>query len=115
MSVLSTPHPQTIREVVLGDKDLGIEELVAVARHSAKVSFSDAFKARVRKSRRLCIHIGIAITGAIVQLEAHGIARSVEAGGEQSVEIVFHAGRDSNCVLCRAAAKQRLPITPGPV
>ncbi|MBD9626955.1 aromatic amino acid lyase [Ensifer sp. ENS06] len=53
MSVLSKPHPQTIKDVVLGDRDPTIEEIVAVARYSAKVSFSEAYKARVRKSRGL--------------------------------------------------------------
>ena len=53
MSVLSTPHPQTIREVILSDNDPTIEEFIAVARYSAKVSFSDTYKSRVQKSRRL--------------------------------------------------------------
>ncbi|EJZ18056.1 aromatic amino acid ammonia-lyase [Rhizobium sp. Pop5] len=53
MSILSNRHPRTIREVVLGDKDPAIEEFIAVARYSAKVSFSSAYEERVRKSRRL--------------------------------------------------------------
>jgi len=46
-------HPQQITQVVLGDREPSIEEFVAVARYSAKVSFSETYKNRVKKSRGL--------------------------------------------------------------
>jgi histidine ammonia-lyase len=46
-------HPQQITQVVLGDREPSIEEFVAVARYSARVSFSEAYKNRVKKSRGL--------------------------------------------------------------
>ena len=46
-------HPQQITQVVLGDKEPSIEEFVAVARYAAKVSFSEAYQQRVKKSRGL--------------------------------------------------------------
>jgi len=48
-----TAHPQQITQVVLGDREPSIEEFVAVARYSAKVSFSETYKHRVNKSRGL--------------------------------------------------------------
>ncbi|MFJ2367627.1 histidine ammonia-lyase [Pseudomonas sp. NPDC087697] len=46
-------HPQQITQVVLGDREPSIEEFVAVARYSARVSFSETYKNRVKKSRGL--------------------------------------------------------------
>jgi histidine ammonia-lyase len=46
-------HPQQITQVVLGDREPSIEEFVAVARYSAKVSFSETYRNRVKKSRGL--------------------------------------------------------------
>ena len=46
-------HPQQITQVVLGDREPSIEEFVAVSRYSAKVSFSETYKNRVKKSRGL--------------------------------------------------------------
>ncbi|NWB99133.1 histidine ammonia-lyase [Pseudomonas gingeri] len=46
-------HPQQITQVVLGDREPSIEEFVAVARYSAKVSFAESYKNRVKKSRGL--------------------------------------------------------------
>ncbi|MHC8380757.1 HAL/PAL/TAL family ammonia-lyase [Pseudomonas sp. LB3P14] len=46
-------QPQQITQVVLGDREPSIEEFVAVARYSAKVSFSETYKNRVKKSRGL--------------------------------------------------------------
>ncbi|MFW0758688.1 HAL/PAL/TAL family ammonia-lyase [Pseudomonas sp. H11T01] len=46
-------HPQQITQVILGDREPSIEEFVAVARYSAKVSFSETYKNRVKKSRGL--------------------------------------------------------------
>ena len=46
-------HPQQITQVVLGDKEPSIEEFVAVSRYSARVSFSETYKNRVKKSRGL--------------------------------------------------------------
>ena len=46
-------HPQQITQVVLGDREPSIEEFVAVARYAAKVSFSEAYQQRVKKSRGL--------------------------------------------------------------
>jgi len=48
-----TAHPQQITQVVLGDREPSIEEFVAVARYSAKVSFSETYKNRVNRSRGL--------------------------------------------------------------
>jgi len=48
-----TTHPQQITQVVLGDREPSIEEFVAVARYSAKVSFSETYKNRVNRSRGL--------------------------------------------------------------
>ena len=53
MTILSAPHPKTIHDVVLGDREPTIEEFVAVARYSARVSFSKAYEERVKRSRRL--------------------------------------------------------------
>jgi histidine ammonia-lyase len=53
MFILSKPHPISIPSVTLGDRDPTIEEFVAVARFGATVSFSDAYKNRVQKSRKL--------------------------------------------------------------
>ena len=46
-------HPQQITQVVLGDREPSIEKFVAVARYAAKVSFSEAYQQRVKKSRGL--------------------------------------------------------------
>jgi len=46
-------HPQDIRSVVLDDAKPSIEAFIAVARYGAQVSFSDAYRARVGRSRRL--------------------------------------------------------------
>ncbi|MGG1678218.1 histidine ammonia-lyase [Neobacillus sp. NRS-1170] len=46
-------HPRDIKEVILGDHWLSIEEVVAVARYSAKVSFTAAYRSRVKASRGL--------------------------------------------------------------
>ncbi|MCU1750632.1 histidine ammonia-lyase [Pseudomonas sp. 6D_7.1_Bac1] len=46
-------HPQQITQVVLGDREPSIEEFVAVSRYSARVSFSETYKNRVKKSRGL--------------------------------------------------------------
>ncbi len=51
MATLVRRHPREISEVVLGDHNVTIEELVAVARYGAKVSFSPAFCKRVNESR----------------------------------------------------------------
>lgn len=46
-------HPLQITQVVLGDREPSIEEFVAVSRYSARVSFSETYKNRVKKSRGL--------------------------------------------------------------
>ncbi|MBK5417671.1 HAL/PAL/TAL family ammonia-lyase [Pseudomonas sp. TH31] len=46
-------HPRQITQVVLGDREPSIEEFVAVSRYSARVSFSETYKNRVKKSRGL--------------------------------------------------------------
>lgn len=46
-------QPQDIANVVLDDAKPSIEAFIAVARYGAKVSFSDAYRARVARSRRL--------------------------------------------------------------
>ncbi|MDN3020094.1 histidine ammonia-lyase [Paenibacillus sp. BSR1-1] len=46
-------HPRDIKEVILGDHELSIDEVVAVARYSAKVSFSETYRSRVKTSRGL--------------------------------------------------------------
>ncbi|MGB6243433.1 HAL/PAL/TAL family ammonia-lyase [Gordonia sp. (in: high G+C Gram-positive bacteria)] len=48
-----TTHAKNITEVTLGDGQITIDEFVAVARHGARVSFSDAYVDRVRHSRGL--------------------------------------------------------------
>lgn len=47
------PYPKEIVEVTLGDRDITVKELVAVARYGAKVSFSQSYCDRVNNSRRL--------------------------------------------------------------
>jgi len=46
-------HPEVISNVVLGDVEPSIDEFVAIARYSAKVSFSPTYRARVSRSRKL--------------------------------------------------------------
>lgn len=46
-------YPEQIQHVELGDTELSLEAFVAVARHSATVSFSAAYQARVTASCRL--------------------------------------------------------------
>ncbi|MEH7308010.1 histidine ammonia-lyase [Neobacillus drentensis] len=46
-------HPRDIREVILGDHELSIHEVMAVARYSAKVSFTETYRSRVKASRGL--------------------------------------------------------------
>jgi histidine ammonia-lyase len=46
-------HPKEIGEVVLGSGEITVQDLVAVARYGAKVSFSQAYCDRVNQSRRL--------------------------------------------------------------
>lgn len=46
-------EPKYIAEVVIGDKNITLEEFVAIARYGAKVLFSERFKERVNKSRGL--------------------------------------------------------------
>ena len=45
--------PEKISSVVLSEKDISIEEFVAVARYKAQVTFSGEFTARVKKSRAI--------------------------------------------------------------
>jgi len=47
------PQPQDISVVVLGDRDVTFEEVVAVARYGAEVRFSPAYVSRVEHSRML--------------------------------------------------------------
>jgi len=47
------PHPKEIKQVTLGSGDITIQDLVAVARYGAKVSFSQAYCDRVNQSRGL--------------------------------------------------------------
>lgn len=46
-------HPQDISTVVLDDAKPTLEQFIAVARYAAKVEFSDAYRARVDRSRGL--------------------------------------------------------------
>jgi histidine ammonia-lyase len=46
-------HPRDIKEVILGDHSISINECIAVARYKAKVSFSQTYCNRVNKSRGL--------------------------------------------------------------
>ncbi|WP_337157390.1 histidine ammonia-lyase [Pseudomonas putida] len=46
-------HPQAISTVVLDDAKPTLEQFIAVARYGAKVQFSDAYRARVDRSRGL--------------------------------------------------------------
>lgn len=46
-------HPKDLTTVVLDDAKPSIEAFIAVARYGAKVSFSDAYRARVTRSRQL--------------------------------------------------------------
>lgn len=57
---------QSIREVLVDDCRISLEEFVAVARYHAKVRFSDAYCQRVRNSRRILeerISDGVGIYG----------------------------------------------------
>ncbi|MBV7504226.1 histidine ammonia-lyase [Bacillus sp. sid0103] len=53
MAKIEYLHPRDIREVILGDHELSIHEVMAVARYSAKVSFTETFRSRVKASRGL--------------------------------------------------------------
>jgi histidine ammonia-lyase len=46
-------RPEQISEVLLGDADITVEEFIAVARHDAKVRFSNNYRERVSHSRML--------------------------------------------------------------
>jgi histidine ammonia-lyase len=46
-------QPRDIKEVILGDHELSLHEVIAVARYSAKVSFADTYCNRVKTSRGL--------------------------------------------------------------
>lgn len=46
-------HPEDISTVVLGDVEPSIDEFVAIARYSAKVTFSQKYRDRVSRSRKL--------------------------------------------------------------
>ena len=46
-------QPRDIKEVILGDHELSLHEVIAVARYSAKVSFTDTYCSRVKTSRGL--------------------------------------------------------------
>ncbi|PGY06798.1 histidine ammonia-lyase [Bacillus sp. AFS031507] len=46
-------QPRDIKEVILGDHELSLHEVIAVARYSAKVSFTDTYCNRVKTSRGL--------------------------------------------------------------
>lgn len=46
-------NPADITEVVLSEEDITIEQFVAVARHRATVTFSEAYTARIKKSRSI--------------------------------------------------------------
>jgi histidine ammonia-lyase len=45
--------PQKTKEVVLGEGNVGIEEIIAVARYGAKVMLSDKYRERVCNSRKI--------------------------------------------------------------
>ena len=45
--------PKDIKEVILGDHELSINEVIAVARYGAKVSFTEKYYHRIKQSRRL--------------------------------------------------------------
>lgn len=49
----SRTNPKHIKRVVLGEREIGIEEFVAVARYEAEVCFSQVYEERVKKSRLL--------------------------------------------------------------
>ncbi|PEL12444.1 histidine ammonia-lyase [Bacillus sp. AFS017336] len=46
-------HPKNIKEVILGDHELSINEVIAVARYGAKVSFTENYILRINHSRNL--------------------------------------------------------------
>ncbi|MFL6559877.1 MAG: aromatic amino acid lyase, partial [Bacillus sp. (in: firmicutes)] len=46
-------HPRDIKEVILGDHELSLHEVIAVARYSAIVSFTETYCNRVKASRGL--------------------------------------------------------------
>src|SRR5574342_64000 len=46
-------HPKDIKEVILGDHELSIHEVIAVARYSAQVTFTETYCNRVKTSREL--------------------------------------------------------------
>ncbi|MGG2024502.1 histidine ammonia-lyase [Gottfriedia sp. S16(2024)] len=46
-------HPKNIKEVILGDHELSINEVIAVARYGAKVSFTENYFLRINHSRNL--------------------------------------------------------------
>ncbi|MGG0414000.1 histidine ammonia-lyase [Peribacillus simplex] len=53
MTTADCLHPMDIKEVVLGDCPISIQEVIAVARYGAKVTFTEAYCERVDKSRSL--------------------------------------------------------------
>ncbi|MCO0601314.1 histidine ammonia-lyase [Peribacillus butanolivorans] len=53
MTTINCIHPKDIKEVVLGDGAISIQEVIAVARYGAIVSFTQTYCDRVDKSRSL--------------------------------------------------------------
>lgn len=53
MTTADCLQPKDIKEVVLGDGEISIEEVIAVARYGAMVSFTQTYCDRVNKSRSL--------------------------------------------------------------
>lgn len=51
--LMSSKEPQKIKKVVLSEKEITMEEFIAVARYDAKVEFSPEFEDRVQKSRAI--------------------------------------------------------------
>ncbi|WP_230304194.1 aromatic amino acid lyase, partial [Peribacillus simplex] len=53
MTTTDCLHPTDIKEVALGDGAISIQEVIAVARYGAKVTFTETYCERVNKSRSL--------------------------------------------------------------
>lgn len=76
---LTTPHPETIPEVVLRGEGLTIPEVVAVARHGARVRLADEARRRIARCR--------AVVEVLVEAEATVYGLTTGFGSKRDVPI----------------------------
>lgn len=76
---ITSPPPETIREVVLAGEGLTIPEVVAVARHRARVRLSDEARRRIARCR--------AVVDVLVEAEATVYGLTTGFGSKRDVPI----------------------------